>query len=180
VDPFMQGQLAVWLVRLGQEPWARDVSEPFATQLRGDVGASVLAWETIGCPYDAALALVDAPDESSWLEALPRLDALGATATADLLRRRLREAGARVPAGVRATTRSHPCGLTRREQEVLELVADGLTNLEVADRLFISAKTVDHHVSAVLGKLGVTNRRAAGLEAARLGLVEHGERVPTT
>jgi DNA-binding NarL/FixJ family response regulator len=97
----------------------------------------------------------------------------------------MREAGVRsVPNGVRATTRAHPCGLTRREQEVLEGLADGLTNDEIATRLFISAKTVDHHVSSVLTKLGVANRRAAGDEARRLGLAgdvhQSGEPLATT
>jgi DNA-binding NarL/FixJ family response regulator len=77
-----------------------------------------------------------------------------------------------VPAGARATTREHPLGLTRREQEVLDLVAVGQTNDEISQRLVISVKTVDHHVSAVLSKLGVGSRRQAATEAARLGLVD--------
>jgi DNA-binding NarL/FixJ family response regulator len=76
-----------------------------------------------------------------------------------------------VPSGARATTRAHPAGLTRREREVLELVCAGQTNEEIAGQLFISVKTVDHHVSAVLGKLGVGSRKVAASEAVRLGLV---------
>ncbi|MER7274768.1 LuxR C-terminal-related transcriptional regulator [Dactylosporangium sp. NPDC000244] len=83
----------------------------------------------------------------------------------------MRQDGVRsVPAGPRAATRAHPAGLTRREREVLDLICAGHTNAEIAGRLFISVKTVDHHVSAVLGKLGVATRSGAAAEAVRLGL----------
>jgi DNA-binding CsgD family transcriptional regulator len=75
-----------------------------------------------------------------------------------------------IPAGPRSATREHPLGLTRREHEVLDLIVDGHTNAEIAEQLFISAKTVDHHVSAVLAKLGVPDRNVAASEAVRLGL----------
>lgn len=71
-----------------------------------------------------------------------------------------------IPAGPRATTREDPLGLTRREREVLDLIRAGHTNAEIAAKLFISAKTVDHHVSAVLAKLGVQTRGAAASRAA--------------
>ena len=83
----------------------------------------------------------------------------------------MRERGVRsIPAGPRAATRAHPLGLTRREHEVLGLICAGRTNAEIAGQLFISAKTVDHHVSAVLAKLGAPSREVAASEAARLGL----------
>jgi DNA-binding NarL/FixJ family response regulator len=65
------------------------------------------------------------------------------------------------PCGTRRATRAHPLGLTPRECEVLELICERQTNAQIARALFISAKTVDHHVSAVLAKLGVENREAA-------------------
>ena len=66
-----------------------------------------------------------------------------------------------------------PVGLTAREMEVLALVAQGLRNAEIADRLVLAAKTVDHHVSAILRKLDVRTRGRASAEAIRLGLVGH-------
>ena len=85
--------------------------------------------------------------------------------------RRLRDLGARdVPRGPRASTRANPAGLTARELEVSSLLAEGLTNAEIADRLIVSAKTVDHHVSSVLTKLGVTSRRQVAQAARQLGL----------
>ena len=120
----------------------------------------------MGCPHDAALALLDAAEEAALRQALDICQDLGATATARVVRRVLRKQGIRsIPAGHRAATREHPLGLTRREREVLDLICAGRTNAEIAAHLVISAKTVDHHVSAVLAKLGVRTRQAAA-EAA--------------
>ena len=63
-------------------------------------------------------------------------------------------------------TRANPAVLTDRQMEILQLLADGQTNAEIAAQLVVSVRTVDHHVSAVLQKLGVTSRR----EAAEIAL----------
>jgi DNA-binding CsgD family transcriptional regulator/tetratricopeptide (TPR) repeat protein len=65
---------------------------------------------------------------------------------------------------------ARPGGLTAREQEILALVATGLTNRQIGDHLFITEKTASHHVSNVLAKLGVRGRVEAAAEAARLGI----------
>ena len=146
-----------------------DPGEPWRTHL-ADPRSAVSAWLDVGIPYLAALAAIDAGDERSLRQALVLLDDLGAVATARLVRRRLRRAGARsVPAGARASTRANPHGLTPREQDVLDRLLSGMANSEIAQDLVISPKTVEHHVSSVLAKLGVADRRSAVDKARSTG-----------
>ena len=141
--------------------------EPWATGLRGDWRAAADAWQAIGDPYEQALELATSGEPDAMLEALRILDALGAEAAAGWVRPRLREMGTRVP---RRTAHANPAGLTERQLAVLELVSEGLTNAEIADRLVVSVRTVDHHVAAVLGKLGVRSRRDAPAAAHAMGV----------
>jgi DNA-binding CsgD family transcriptional regulator/tetratricopeptide (TPR) repeat protein len=180
-SPWSRGQVAVWIRRLDVGPVPDfEVGAPYEAELRGDLAAAARTWDELGCAYEAAISLLHGPDEAHWREALERFEALGAVATAALARRRMRGAGVRsVPQGARTTTRQHPFGLTTREQEVLDHVCAGRTNEEIAAVLCISVKTAGHHVSAVLGKLGVANRKEAAEAAAQLGLTmsEDGARV---
>jgi DNA-binding CsgD family transcriptional regulator len=169
--PTAQGLVATWQRRLGL-PHPEVSLEPWASWLRGDTATALAAFESLGSPYAAAAVLLDAGTEAGLRDALARFETLGARAAADLTRQRMREAGMRaVPLGGRASTRAHPLGLTRREQEILELLSSGATNDEIARKLFISVRTVDHHVSAVLAKLGVANRREAAAAAVDRGLL---------
>jgi DNA-binding NarL/FixJ family response regulator len=125
----------------------------------------------LGCPYDAALVLAGSDDDDAVRRAYDELQRLGAKPAAAIVGRRLRERGVRgLPRGPRATTRENPAGPTAREVEVLELVGEGLRNAHIAGRLFVSEKTVGHHVSAILRKLGVRTRGEASAEAQRLGI----------
>ena len=127
-------------------------------------------WRAIGCPYESALACADG-DQPACETAIEELRQLGARRTAATVIERVRErrtAAARP--GPRPRTLANPAGLTPRELEVLSFLPSGLRNAEIARRLVVSEKTVDHHVSAVLRKLGVRNRREASVEAARLGI----------
>jgi DNA-binding CsgD family transcriptional regulator/tetratricopeptide (TPR) repeat protein len=171
-DPWERGSIAVWLRRTGSvRPPRGELAEPYRQQVAGDWEQAASLWTQLGCRYEAALALLGSGQEAALRDALGIFTDLGATAAAGVTRQAMRERGFRsIPAGPRAATRAHPLGLTRREQEVLDLVADGRTNAEIAEQLFISAKTVDHHVSAVLAKLGVPDRNAAARQAARLGV----------
>jgi DNA-binding CsgD family transcriptional regulator/tetratricopeptide (TPR) repeat protein len=165
-SPWLAGRIALWLWRL-DAPVEPDgaIAEPFRLAIAGNWRDAAAYWAQRGRPYDAAEALT-LGDDAAQLEALATFDRLGATATAARVRRSLRERGVRVPHGPRAATRELPHGLTPRQHEVLALIATGATNAEIASQLVVSTKTVDHHVSAVLAKLGVASRKEAA-EAAR-------------
>jgi DNA-binding NarL/FixJ family response regulator len=143
----------------------------FAAGLRGDWRAAAAAWQRIGNPYAAALELTGSGDVEAVQEGLRILDELGARPAAALARRTLRGLGvSAVPRGPKPTTRTNPAGLTDRQLDILRLLAGGRTNAEIAARLVVSVRTVDHHVSAVLQKLGVTSRRDAVTAVATLGI----------
>ena len=174
-DPWAAGELCVWRRRAGLaddfDPSA--MGEPFATELRGDWPAAARAWDELGCPYEAALVRADSDREALMERALADFQRLGALPAARLIARRLRLRGVRsIARGPRRSTRANPAQLTSRQVEILGLLRDGLTNAEIAERLYITPKTVAHHVSAILAKLGVRTRRQAVAETAELGLPE--------
>ena len=150
-----RGEIGVWLRRTMSDRSSRgELAEPYRLQVAGGWEEAARLWVSLGCPYAAALALHDANQEVALRRALRMFHDLGAPAAAGLTRQKMRRLGIRsIPAGPRSATRSDPLGLTRREREVLDLICARNTNAAIAAKLFISAKTVDHHVSAVLAKL---------------------------
>lgn len=167
-----RGEVAMWLRRLDSSVTADDVAAPYRLYLDGDLRGAAAAFEHIGTPYEAALALVETGDEGCARRGLDMLDRIGATAVADKVRLDLRTSGmSAVPSRRRRSTLTNPVGLTHRQVEVLRLMDDGLTNAEMATRLYLSARTVDHHVSAILTRLGVDNRRLAVRRGRELGII---------
>ena len=174
-EPWFTSELQVWRHRAGADDGGPSAAapEPFHSELAGDPAAAAANWLERGCPYEAALLQLFVDEEDALRSSLATLQNLQATPLAARVARTLRERGARdVARGPRRSTRKNPAGLTTRELEVLELVAHGLRNAHIAERLVVSAKTVDHHVSAILRKLNAGSRTEAAAQASRLGLLE--------
>ncbi len=167
---WVRGEVACWLHRTGEPIESRTgLAEPYALLIAGKPRESASAWAQIGCVYERACALVESHAEADIREAQAAFAGLGAIQAQALATRKLRDIGVRaIRRGPNATTAANPAGLTERQMDVLRLLSDGLTNAEIADRLFISRKTAGHHVSAILAKLGVQTRTAAVQRAAQL------------
>lgn len=157
------GEMASWRKRAGLDERVPDgIPEPYVLQIKGQWMAASEAWKKLGCPYEAAMALTDSDQEDALRHALDEFQRLGARPAAAIVARRLREQGVLdLPRGPRPNTRRNQANLTVREVEILTLVAQGLGNAEIAERLFLSKRTVDGHVSAILRKLGVKTRLQA-------------------
>ncbi len=163
-------ETALWLALLGEPPplpaeIAGRLKSPYREQIAGQWREAAAAWGALGCTYEQALAL-SAGDEAAQREALRLLDRLGAAPAAARVRRQLRLNGVRaVPRGPIAKTRDSPLGLTARQSEVFALLVKGLSNGQIARRLSISPKTIEHHVSAIISHLGVASRGEAAAYA---------------
>jgi len=174
---WLRGEFAWLLWQAGERDIPLDdIAEPFALLIAGDFAGAAAAWQEIGCPYEAASALAASDDPSLVKSAVASFEDLGARPAIGRAMRHLRDLGVRdLPAlrrGPQLATRANPAGLTRREVEVLALVAAGLRNTEIAERLFLTPKTVGHHVSAIYAKLGAETRTEAVRAATRLGVID--------
>lgn len=171
-DPWVLGLVALWMWRAGslsQPP--EKAAQPYIDQIAGDWRSAAAQWGKIGCQYEKALALADG-DKDALLQALQIMRELGANPAAEIIELKLRAQGVRsIPRGPRRSTQENPAGLTAREMEVLPLLAAGLQNKQIADKLHISPKTVDHHISAILSKLDVRSRMKAVDAALNLGIL---------
>jgi DNA-binding CsgD family transcriptional regulator len=169
-DRWELGEFATWWQRSGMTPAfpasLERVPPPRSTELHGDPLAAAAEWSRLGLPYEAGLALLQvrgADAGAALARAVSMLEAIEAKSAALLARRLAQRLGIsaqlpKVRRGPYATARSHPLGLTQRELQVLGLIAEGMGNREIARRLVRSQRTVEHHVSAVLGKLNATSR----------------------
>lgn len=166
------GDLACWRHRAGiDEEIPVGTADLYVQQLSGNEEGAARRWTDLGCPYEAALALADANRPELVRRGLTALQELGARSAAAIVSQRLRARGVRaLPRGPRAATRGNPGNLTTRQLDVLALVAEGMSNADIAARLFITEKTAAHHVSAILRKLGVRSRGEAAAAARNLGI----------
>jgi DNA-binding CsgD family transcriptional regulator/tetratricopeptide (TPR) repeat protein len=166
-------ELTYWKIKCGVSI-AEDIHllEPVARERDKDWEIAAEMWKQLNCVYEQALALAMG-DEESQKKSLIILHGLGATSTHEMFKVKLKQLGVRnIPRGPRASTLENPAQLTLRQIEILKLLQDGSQNKEIADKLFISPKTVDHHISAILSKLEVNSRAKAVLEARRLGILK--------
>jgi DNA-binding CsgD family transcriptional regulator len=165
--PWPSGAFAFWMWKLGLlDEVPEGTADFYGWIIKGEYEKSAEFWRERGIPYEEGLALMHG-DETNQIEAIRIFEGLGAVATANKVRESLAHRGVKVPRGRSQATRDHAGGLTARQAEVLGLLAGGLTNTEIADELFVSQRTVENHVSAVLMKLDVPNREAA-VETARV------------
>ena len=168
----LYGELSVYAQRAGLAMSVLDECPlPWRLALDGDHVGAAVEWQRRGGAYEHAWELASCGDVERELAALRVLDELGAAGAAIVLRRRLRNRGVRVPAGPRAARRANPAGLTQRQCDVLGMLAEGLSDAEIADRLVLSQRTVNHHVSAVLQAFGARSRREAVSIARARGAV---------
>jgi DNA-binding CsgD family transcriptional regulator len=163
------GELALWALRCGAPRASLPaLPGPVGLELAGRWRAAIDAWSELDAPYEAALAALPG-DALAAGEAHAALRRIEAHAAAAAFARERAAAGLSIPRGPRATTRADPAGLTAREREVLVLVAEGRTNRQIARSLVLSEKTVGHHVSSVLRKLGARTRTEAAALASKDG-----------
>ncbi len=173
--PWYSGDLRVALDRAGlavpPPPRRELLLDAHAAALAGDHVTAADAWGRRGYRHEQAVEQVLSDDRERMLDGVRMLDDLGAVGTANVARALLRARGVTsVPRGPTRGTRGNPAGLTNRQVDVLALLAEGLTNAEIADRLVLSVRTVDHHVSAILDKLDVRSRQEAAALAPELGV----------
>jgi DNA-binding CsgD family transcriptional regulator len=171
------GELAYWLWKAGTLETIPDgLAEPFARQIEGDPLGAAALWDERSCPYEAARARSESGDPAELAAALAAFERLGARPLAQATARKLRDLGVHVAhRGPRQTTRAHPAMLTEREAECLRLLAEGCRNAEIAERLFLSLKTVERHMGNLFAKLNVHSRTEALAAARRLGLIDQTE-----
>lgn len=172
-DNWAIGELCAWRLRAGIEDGAEfgQLPAPYRLERQGEWEAAARRWEDIGCPYEAAMVRLQSQDDDSLQSALTVLQRSRAIPAARVAAQRLRSRGVlSIARGPNRSTINNPAQLTSRQLEILELLAEGLTNAEIASRIYITPKTVEHHVSAILAKLGVQSRKQAPTEAISLGV----------
>ena len=170
---FLNSGFAFWLMKTRKQhlPLQKvyagyDVSDAKARS------KAILLWNQLGAPFEEALLLFEGNDDDK-RKSIAIVQQLEAAAVLEKMKQEMRVSGIKkIPRGLRETTRSNPARLTNRELDILQLLNQSMQNKEIAAALFISAKTVDHHISSMLFKLDVNSRTKAVQEARRLGILK--------
>lgn len=174
-DPWLTGLLQRWLHLAGAPNDVARVAQPltpYQLEISGNWQAAAAEWTRRGCPYDAAIAQLGG-DITAVQFAMATFRRMGARAAARRAQQRLTALGAPKPRGSASDTKTDPDGLTRRERQVLDLLAAGHRDPDIAATLHLSPRTVAHHVASILAKLGVDNRvQAATHMLQRQSVVE--------
>jgi DNA-binding CsgD family transcriptional regulator/tetratricopeptide (TPR) repeat protein len=170
-SPWPSGAFSFWLWKLGMlEDAAEGTPDCYRWIIEGDHRRAAEFWNQRGIPYEEGLALMHGDDDET-IRALRIFEDLGADAAAGRVRVELARRGVSIPRGRSSAARQHPAGLTGRQAEVLEHLARGMTNTQIADELFVSHRTVENHVTAILMKLDASTRLGAVDAARTLGIL---------
>lgn len=161
-NPWAIGEIAFWLWKGGKlSEIPKQIAEPFLLQIEGKWAEAAGQWEKLKCAYEQALALSDG-NEKAMKKSVEIFENLGASAASQLIKRKMRKSGIKnIPKGPRQSTKDNPSGLTERQVEILELVANGLSNSDIGNKLYISARTVENHISTIFSKLNIHTRTEA-------------------
>jgi DNA-binding CsgD family transcriptional regulator len=164
---------AFWLFKARkQKLQLKEFYEGYRTENESMALKASALWKELGCPYEQAITLFEGSEDNK-KEAIGIIQKLGADAIYEKMKFEMRASGMKsIPRGIRKSTKSNPANLTEREIGVLQLLKDGLQNKEIATKLFISPKTVDHHISSIFFKLDVNSRKNAVHEASRLEIIK--------
>jgi ATP/maltotriose-dependent transcriptional regulator MalT len=172
-NTILNSEFAYWLYKARtQNVELESLYEPYQLLKQGKTTKAAKFWNEKGCPYEKAFALSEGNDDDK-RNALSIFQQLSANAVSEKIKREMRAGGIKkIPRGLRESTKANPAQLTNRELDILNLLQKAAQNKEIAGTLFISSKTVDHHISSILFKLDVNSRSKAVAEAVRLGILK--------
>jgi DNA-binding CsgD family transcriptional regulator len=168
-----KNEFAFWLLKVRKQHLIlSETYEGYEVSSIAKAQKAAVHWKKLGCPYAQAHALFEGSEDDK-RKAIIIVHELGANAVYEKMKLEMRTSGIKsIPRGIRKTTQSNSAFLTGRELDVLQLLKEGMQNKEIGAKLFISAKTVDHHISSILFKLDVNSRVKAVTEAARLEIIK--------
>ena len=170
---YLKNKFCLWLVKARKQKISLpDFLDGHQLDDKATATKSSALWKKLNCPYEQALTLFEG-DDNDKRAAIEIVHKLGADAIYEKMKFEMRASGIKsIPRGIRKSTKSNPAHLTDRELDVIQLLKDGMQNKEIANRLFISPKTVHHHVSSIFFKLEVNSRAKAVKEAINLEIIK--------